>query len=214
MKCMDMLKTVVTSLVFGVTMSVSATTLTVVDQNGDPVVNAVVSIAVATNEVVKTDDVAVMDQVARQFVPRVLVINQGQQVTFPNSDDVRHHVYSFSAIKPFEIKLYKDSEETPIIYEKPGVGVLGCNIHDNMVGYIYVTDNEVAKVTDIQGQVSFDQTLPSQVTVWHADLSLKQTDRVVVPIDSSKENIEVSLTLIKKPKKSSTFGSRKFGQKG
>lgn len=195
-------------------MASAATTITVVDQDGKPVTDAVVSFAGKVQQTTKPTESAIMDQVNKQFVPRVLVINKGQQVTFPNSDEVRHHVYSFSAIKPFEIKLYKGSDEAPVVYEKPGIGVLGCNIHDSMIGYIYVTEDEIAKVTSDDGEVTFEQPLPPKVTVWHAQLSLNQTERVVMPVDTEKNRIEIPITLIKKTEKRSTFGSRKFGQKG
>ena len=51
-------------------------------------------------------------------------------MTFPNLDPIMHHVYSFSATKPFEIKLYSGDPPTGILFDKPGVATLGCNIHD------------------------------------------------------------------------------------
>ncbi|WJG09079.1 methylamine utilization protein [Aliiglaciecola sp. LCG003] len=187
----------------------------VVNQDGQPVANAVISIPLTPKMTTDNSSVAIMDQINKQFSPQVLVVNKGQQVRFPNSDNIRHHVYSFSAIKPFEIKLYKGSHEAPIEYDKAGVAVLGCNIHDNMVGYIYVAERELAKVTDALGLAMFQSELPETVTIWHPLLSLKQTERMQVPVELHAGEAVAQVMLLKKPPTpSSTFGSKKFGQKG
>ncbi|TRY33022.1 methylamine utilization protein [Aliiglaciecola sp. M165] len=192
-----------------------AQSLTVVDQHGKPVENAVVSFPMSNDALPKSKGIAIMDQVNKQFLPRVLVVDKGQYVSFPNSDDIRHHVYSFSSIKPFEIKLYKGSDEPPVLYDKAGIGVLGCNIHDGMVGYIYVTDNEIAKVTNASGQIMFDETLPKTIQIWHEDLSFEQTKRVSVPVSWVDSEAVVTVELVRRVEaKSRSFGSRKFGSKG
>jgi plastocyanin len=112
---------------------------------------------------------AVMDQVTRQFNPRVLAVRTGTAVTFPNSDNIRHHVYSFSPAKRFELRLYQGTPSEPVTFDKPGLVVLGCNIHDWMVGYVYVTDDPWFAVADEQGKVAFDG-LPAgryAASLWH-----------------------------------------------
>lgn len=84
---------------------------------------------------------ATMDQQNRQFVPRVLVVRTGTVVAFPNNDTVSHQVYSFSPARRFQLALYKGEAHPPLTFDQPGLVVLGCNIHDEMVGYIYVTDS-------------------------------------------------------------------------
>ena len=81
-----------------------------------------------------------MDQRDKQFAPRLVVIQTGTSVNFPNFDTVRHHVYSFSSAKSFEIKLYTGRPSAPVTFDKPGTATLGCNIHDRMVGWILVVD--------------------------------------------------------------------------
>jgi plastocyanin len=83
---------------------------------------------------------ALMDQQHRSFVPQVLVVASGTEVSFPNSDSVSHQVYSFSPAKRFQLALYKGQAPRPVIFDQAGIVVLGCNIHDDMVGYIVVTD--------------------------------------------------------------------------
>ncbi|TMS75635.1 methylamine utilization protein, partial [Pseudoalteromonas sp. S1690] len=103
---------------------------------------------------------------------------KGQLVNFPNSDDIRHHVYSFSAVKPFELKLYAGTPNQPLKFENAGVVVLGCNIHDSMVGYIYIADDKQVLVSDANGLVTLSNST-KQVTVWHPyqdnDIDSRQT---------------------------------------
>ncbi len=81
-----------------------------------------------------------MDQVDRQFSPYVLAVHTGTRVLFVNNDSVAHQVYSFSPAKRFELALYHGKPREPVVFDQPGIVTVGCNIHDNMVGYLYVTD--------------------------------------------------------------------------
>jgi plastocyanin len=150
--------------IFSLPNAWAETTLTVLDQNNLPVSGAVVM--VSNTSVSTPNAVAVMDQIDESFVPRVLVVQKGQYVSFPNSDDIRHHVYSFSQPKTFEIKLYKGTEVAPIQFDKPGLVVLGCNIHDDMIGYIIVADNVFALKTDQDGKVRIPAKSGDTVSLW------------------------------------------------
>lgn len=94
---------------------------------------------------------AIMDQQDYEFVPHLLVVQTGTSVRFPNSDDVSHHVYSFSKAKSFELALYKGNVYPPVVFDRPGIVVVGCNIHDGMLGYIRVVDTPHFAVTDERG---------------------------------------------------------------
>jgi plastocyanin len=110
-----------------------------------------------------------VEQRNERFVPMVTVVQVGTKVRFPNRDPVRHHVYSFSAAKPFEIKLYAGTSAPPILFDKPGEVVLGCNIHDDMIGYIYVVDTPWFAKTGADGVVRLTQ-LPAgdyELRAWH-----------------------------------------------
>lgn len=154
------------ALVFSLSMpsAWAEMTLTVLDQDNLPVPDAVV--IVSNHEVSTPSAVAVMDQIDESFVPRVLVVQKGQYVSFPNSDDIRHHVYSFSQPKTFEIKLYKGTEIAPILFDKAGLVVLGCNIHDDMIGYILVADNTFALKTGKDGKVRLPVKKGDTVSLW------------------------------------------------
>jgi plastocyanin len=90
---------------------------------------------------------AVLDQKNRMFVPHVLPIQTGTAVTFPNSDSVRHQVYSFSPAKRFQLPLYAGTPAAPVVFDKPGVVAVGCNIHDQMSAYLVVVDTPYFAVT-------------------------------------------------------------------
>jgi plastocyanin len=112
---------------------------------------------------------AVMDQLDRQFVPRILVIHTGTPVDFPNSDNVAHQVYSFSPAKRFQLSLYRGHVYPPLIFDQAGLVVLGCNIHDNMLGYIYVTPSPYFGKTGASGTLRLDG-LPGgnyEVSAWN-----------------------------------------------
>jgi len=93
-------------------------------------------------------------------LPHLLVVQTGTEVSFPNGDEVSHHVHSFSETKPFELALYKGDAAPPQLFDRPGVVVLGCNIHDGMLGYIVVVDTPHFAKTDEQG-VALINDVPS-----------------------------------------------------
>jgi len=130
--------------------SAASLSITVTDRAGNPVAGAV-AVAMPTgmsippgSRVKRVEPIdappVVMDQRELQFVPSILPVHTGTPVVFPNSDPVAHQVYSFSPAKRFALGLYRGQQHAPIVFDRPGVVVLGCNIHDNMLGYIYVTD--------------------------------------------------------------------------
>jgi plastocyanin len=146
-------------------------TVTLADRAGQPVAEVVVTLAPVTPKPgaqVLEQPKAVMDQQHLAFVPQVLVVAVGTQVEFPNNDSVSHQVYSFSPAKRFQLPLYKGVLHPPVIFDTSGLVVLGCNIHDQMVGYIYVTDAPFYGKTDSQGALHLTK-LPAGdylLTVW------------------------------------------------
>ena len=112
-----------------------------------------------------------VDQIEKEFVANVTVVNVGSRVFFPNSDDILHHVYSFSPAKVFELPLYGNgrSVEFSQIFDQTGVVELGCNIHDWMLGYVYVAETTLAIKTDENGQAVLDGVPEGTytVSVWH-----------------------------------------------
>jgi hypothetical protein len=109
-----------------------------------------------------------MDQNHRAFVPQVLVVPVGTPVSFPNNDSISHQVYSFSPAKRFQLPLYKGATHSPVTFEREGLVVLGCNIHDEMAGYIYVTAAPRFGMSDSRGSLELN-ALPGgeyRLTAW------------------------------------------------
>jgi hypothetical protein len=92
-----------------------------------------------------------MAQAGKKFIPPVVVVTAGSSVMFPNKDTVRHHVYSFSAAKTFDLKLYSGTPSSPVVFDKPGVVNIGCNIHDQMQSWIVVLETPFFARTDASG---------------------------------------------------------------
>lgn len=137
--------------------------LQVVDDDGLPLAEAVAALLPVAVEAFSPADVpttASVDQRDRQFEPYVSVVRSNTLVSFPNSDDIRHHVYSFSPAKRFELKLYHGSMADPVLFEQAGTVVLGCNIHDSMLAYIYVVDSEYFALSGEDGQALVDNVPP------------------------------------------------------
>jgi plastocyanin len=111
----------------------------------------------------------VIEQRGAEFAPYVTVVQTGAAVDFPNNDTVRHHVYSFSQPKRFEIKLYAGKPGQPITFDKPGEVVIGCNIHDWMEAYVLVVESPYFGKTGADGQVRI-AGLPAgryRLQLWH-----------------------------------------------
>jgi plastocyanin len=128
--------------------------ISIVDTAGRGVPDVVVTVAPVEEKsagAARAAATAVMDQIQLAFVPRVLVVAVGTTVEFPNNDSVSHQVYSFSPPKKFQLPLYKGQLHPPVVFDHEGLVVLGCNIHDQMVGYIYVTPAPYFGKTDASG---------------------------------------------------------------
>ena len=110
----------------------------------------------------------------RAFVPEVSVVTVGTPVAFPNRDTVRHHVFSFSPAKRFELKLYVGTPEAPVVFDRPGVSVLGCNIHDDMAAWVVIVETPWFGKTDAQGRVTLPEVPAGtyQLRTWHPDFAV------------------------------------------
>jgi plastocyanin len=139
---------------------------------------------------------AIMDQVDRAFVPDLMVIPVGSTVGFPNSDSVSHQIYSFSPAKRFQLPLYRGKPYPPVQFEQPGVVTLGCNIHDDMLAYLLVTDAPWYGRTDSAG--TWTSELPRgryRVQIWHPRVRDNDLERELMVGDA--DSAELTLRLAK-----------------
>jgi plastocyanin len=93
----------------------------------------------------------VMDQRNLEFVPHVLPILVGATVDFPNNDKVDHNVFSMSRTKKFNLGSYTAGESKSVVFDKPGIVEVRCDVHAEMAAYILVMNNPYFSVTNKQG---------------------------------------------------------------
>jgi plastocyanin len=139
----------------------------------------------SSKEVVKK--LVSISQKNKTFIPFVSVVPVGTPIDFPNMDKTRHHVYSFSEAKTFQLKLYIGKPETPIIFDKPGIVALGCNIHDFMESYVYVAQNEFAKNSNLEGVIQFKNVPKGEYLMefWHPWQDSAQASKQIVITDDN-----------------------------
>lgn len=147
----------------------ASVTIKVVDAAGAPLQHAVVTATGRDMEPKTSGATRVIAQVGQQFRPRVTVVHRGTRIRFPNTDITQHHVYSFSEARRFELELYSGDDLDPVSFDRNGIVAIGCNIHDWMLGFIVITEDAYAGVTDAQGLVSFsaDAGNIDRLTAWH-----------------------------------------------
>lgn len=179
----------------------SAESLRVTVEDGTTALaDAVVSLhALVPTPVVASN--AVLDQRDSQFAPRVLAVPMGSQIAFPNSDNVRHHVYSFSPAKRFELPLYSGSPAAPVTFETAGIVTMGCNIHDWMIAHVIVLDTPYFAKSDAQGQVTLDAP-PGDYTLrtWHERLpATAPVTEQAITLPMASGELRVSLALAPPP---------------
>lgn len=166
-----MLKLILVFTLFSVSFFVQSNQISVkvLTQERQRVGNVVVYLTPKASKVSAiSNKIEIMDQVNTQFSPHILAVQKDSQVRFPNSDSIKHHVYSFSQAKTFELQLYKELQADPLLFSNTGAVELGCNIHDWMLGYIFVVDTPYFGKTDSEGNLTLE--LPDgdyQLDVWH-----------------------------------------------
>jgi len=174
------------------------------DGAGQPVPNAILSFApkFALTQPQPEMGGAEMRQQGTMFSPFVLPVRAGTTVSFPNFDEFRHQVYSFSKPKRFELRLYGQDESKTITFDSPGVVALGCNIHDNMLAYIYVSDHPYLAKTGADGTVLVQglEAGDYDIHIWHPDLASGERPvmtGVAVPAGGGKAAGQVNLRSIR-----------------
>lgn len=179
----------------------------IVDGRGAPVADAVVTVVSrgAPPASAHTAETRVIDQKNLTFVPYIEVFRPGDSVVFRNSDNTRHHVYSFSPAKAFEFVLAPGQSSAPLALDKSGVVAVGCNIHDRMIAYLYISDAPWVAQSGAEGKVSFDG-LPAgayEVRVWQPRLRPNKPDlaqTATVLADADPQTLTFTLSLLPDPR--------------
>jgi plastocyanin len=177
----------------------AAVQVAVTDAADRPLADAVVTLEPATGRLpVKPMGGVQIAQVRRQFDPRVTVVTVGTPVAFPNFDTVRHHVYSFSPARTFELKLYAGAPPEPVVFDKPGVAVLGCNIHDQMAAWVVVVDTPLHARSAASGMARIDGVPAGsyRLRVWHPALEASvEAPAIALGVDTTDVDRRVRLNV-------------------
>lgn len=161
---------------------------------GKPLPDAVFSLQGSRTTAAAARAAAVMDQRGSQFQPHVLAVQSGTSVAFPNSDQIQHQVYSFSAAKKLDLPLYAGARATPVRFDQPGIVVLGCNIHDWMIGYVVVVETPYFGKTDAKGSAVIDAPPGTyRLVAWHERLNGIAQEQVVTL--TADKPLSLSITL-------------------
>lgn len=167
--------------------------------SGAAVESAVVTLEPTSGTSPLRHQIVSIKQQDREFLPYVTVVQAGAAVEFPNHDPIMHHVYSFSPPKVFEIKLYAGKPAQPILFDKPGVVVLGCNIHDWMEAYLVVVNTPYFAKTAGNGRAAV-KGVPAghyRLRLWHPRQKVESPEREV---DISNGPFAVNLVLDVSPR--------------
>ncbi|HEY5799782.1 MAG TPA: methylamine utilization protein, partial [Burkholderiaceae bacterium] len=163
------------ALLFPAYAMAAALVVTVTDKAGQPLRDAVVYAETDAPSSALKPKLVQIEQRDRQFIPKVTVVQSGTSIAFPNNDTVRHHVYSFSPAKTFEVRLYTGVPKNPERFDKAGTVTLGCNIHDQMIAFVQVVDTPHFAKTDAKGRATLD--LPAgkyELKGWHYNMAQEQ----------------------------------------
>ena len=186
---------------FGGALSAGSLNVTVRDVKGAPVSDAVVFAKGSGESSARARKQVTIDQINKEFVPYVTAVQVGTSILFPNKDNIRHHVYSFSPAKKFELPLYEGTPADPVVFDKVGFVTLGCNIHDWMIAYVAVVPTPYFQITGNEGRVSLKNLPAGQYTVEVWQPSLKGSpEQIAQHVDLGGEGAkELSFTLELKP---------------
>jgi len=194
------LQVIFLSLLLSITFPSRANDLrvTVEDQQGRASQHAVVLLKPLFEDTGASlpSSVSHMKQQDAMFTPFVMAVQVNSPVSFPNLDEFRHQVYSYSKAKKFELRLYGRDESKKVVFDKLGVISLGCNIHDNMLAYIYVTETPYFAVTDSAGMSEIKNVPPGkyQLSIWHPDQK-KRRQNFTQPVTISTDKLELNTSI-------------------
>jgi hypothetical protein len=144
---------------------------------------------------------AQIDQVNKEFVPLVTVVRTNTEINFPNSDNFRHSIYSFSPPKTFTTKLYSGKQAPPVLFDKPGLVVLGCNIHDLMTAWVVVVDTPYFAKTSASGTGLLQGLDPGdyRLSVWYPGPQFKPSTRQVHVAPEGNKRVTVAVDAADSP---------------
>ena len=182
-------------------------TVQIYDGHGQPAGDAVVTLRSDNVQRAETraPETKIVDQRDETFLPYVEIFRPGDSVVFRNSDTTRHHVYSFAAAKSFEFVIAPGDSTPPVVLDRVGEIPVGCNIHDQMITHLYVSDAPWLVRTKADGRAVFDNLSAGSynVDVWHPQLRPgRPGPSKTVTIDTAQSSVQLTVSLLPDPRQS------------
>jgi plastocyanin len=204
---MRVLPAVVLLMSMAVRTAAGELTVEIDDDHGHPAGDAVVTLRSdnVQRAEVRAAETKVIDQRDETFIPYVEIFRPGDSVVFRNSDTTRHHVYSFAAAKSFEFVIAPGDSAPPVVLDRTGEIPVGCNIHDQMITHLYVSDAPWIARTKSDGRAVFDELQPGTYTVevWHPQLRPgRKGPSKTVTIDAAQSSVSLTVSLLPDPRQS------------
>lgn len=170
--------------------------VTVADVQGLSVPDAAVYLLPLQGKAPRGSQKGSIEQMDKTFIPYVSVVQAGTAVSFPNKDTVRHHVYSFSAPKVFDLKLYSGTPSQPVVFDKPGLVALGCNIHDWMLAYVLVVETPWFAVSKDRGNAVVENVPAGDynMLIWHPRMKEEMMQQIKVGAAAQAVRVRVTLS--------------------
>jgi len=182
-------------------------TVQIYDGHGQPAGDAVVTLRSDNVQHAETraPETKIVDQRDETFLPYVEIFRPGDSVVFRNSDTTRHHVYSFAAAKSFEFVIAPGDSTPPVVLDRVGEIPVGCNIHDQMITHLYVSDAPWLVRTKADGRAVFDNLSAGSynVDVWHPQLRPgRPGPSKTVTVDTAQSSVKLTVSLLPDPRQS------------
>jgi hypothetical protein len=181
-------------------------TIAISDGDGHPVANAVVMLVPDAKAGMPVPSARlapeqIIDQRNETFIPLVTILPRGGHLVFTNNDHTMHQVYSFSPIKQFEFTLPHGQKSPAIVFDKPGVAAIGCNIHDHMIAYAFVSDSPWAAQSAADGRVEIADVPAGNYTaqIWHPQLPVGSAPSQKVTVGAEPVLLKATIALIDAP---------------
>ena len=172
----EIVAAIVLSMLAGACANAATVDVAAVDKNAMPAPDTVITLEPDGSPAAVTHlpEKAVIDQRDETFIPLVVIVRKGGRVVFTNNDETMHQVYSFSPIKQFQFVIKQGEVSAPVVFDQPGIAAVGCNIHDQMIAYVFVADAPFAAVSDSQGHAEIRDVPPGhyRLSLWHPQLPI------------------------------------------
>jgi len=177
-------------LLFFIATGAYAISVQVVDDAGNPIVGAGIYLSSTENNSTASPDTPQIDvlQLDKRFTPAVTIVPLGSQVTFINTDDITHHIYTVSGQNQFSLMLRRGKQSEPISFDATGILALGCNIHDWMGGYLLVAKADYWGNTDNSGNWSVNtENGQFELVVWHPEMTEAWSRQINLPLEDTQK---------------------------